>query len=182
MRSSENIDGEGITIEIIFGRKILSQIMTTYLPTLLICMVSFSTNYYKSQFFEALVAVNLTSLLVLTTLFISVSNALPKTSYVKMIDIWLIFALLIPYSEVVLHTVIAALRFDDEFKKTSTKVGTLVMDIISRTKQVEAMNKKYRDEKIANFLEYVTKYGIPVIYASFVILYFVAGYVISTLE
>ena len=36
-----------------------------------------------------------------TTLrFISVSNSLPKTSYVKMIDIWLLFNLIIPFAEV----------------------------------------------------------------------------------
>ena len=33
--------------------------------------------------------------------FISVSNALPKTSYVKMIDIWLLFNLTIPFAEVI---------------------------------------------------------------------------------
>ena len=35
--------------------------------------------------------------------FISVSNALPKTSYVKMIDLWLLFNLTIPFAEVCLH-------------------------------------------------------------------------------
>ena len=39
--------------------------------------------------------------------FISVSNALPKTSYVKMIDIWLLFNLTIPFAEVAIH-------FDDD--------------------------------------------------------------------
>ena len=48
--------------------------------------------------------VNLTSLLVLTTLFISVSQSLPPTAYVKMIDIWLIFAQMIPFVEVLLHS------------------------------------------------------------------------------
>ena len=33
-------------------------------------------------------------------MFISVSNNLPKTSYIKMVDIWLIFNLLIPFFEV----------------------------------------------------------------------------------
>ena len=36
-----------------------------------------------------------------STRFISVSNALPKTSYVKMIDIWLLFNLTIPFAEVI---------------------------------------------------------------------------------
>ena len=34
--------------------------------------------------------------------FISVANSLPKTSYVKMVDVWLIFNLIIPFVEV--HT------------------------------------------------------------------------------
>ena len=39
-------------------------------------------------------------------MFISVSNNLPKTSYIKMVDIWLIFNLLIPFFEVKSITVI----------------------------------------------------------------------------
>ena len=101
-------------VKIILGRRILNEILTTYLPTIIICVVSFSTNYFKAFFFEAIVTVNLTSLLVLTTLFISVSDSLPKTSYVKMIDIWLITVLCVPFFEVLLHTVIDAMREDDK--------------------------------------------------------------------
>ena len=54
-------------------------------------------------FFKAIVTVNLTALLVLTTLFISVSSALPSTAYVKMVDVWLIFAQLVPWVEVCLY-------------------------------------------------------------------------------
>lgn len=64
----------GISFQIVLGRRILSQILTTYLPTILICIICFSTNYFKAFFFEAIVTVNLTALLVLATMFISVSN------------------------------------------------------------------------------------------------------------
>ena len=43
-------------------------------------------------------------MLVLTTMFVSVSQSLPKTSYIKMVDIWLVFNLLIPFVEVLIHT------------------------------------------------------------------------------
>ena len=66
--------------------------MTIYLPTVLILCIVYATNFFKEFFFEAVVTVNLTALLVLTTLFISVSESLPPTAYVKMVDIWLIFA------------------------------------------------------------------------------------------
>jgi len=117
-----------VTVELTFGRRILSTILTTYLPTLyallshtyialiprssLICLVSFATNYFKGYFFEAIVTVNLTSLLVLTTLFISVSNSLPETSDLKMMDVWLIVCLFIPFAEVLLQTFIEAQRLN----------------------------------------------------------------------
>ena len=64
-------------------RRIINELLTTYLPTLLILIIVYSTNYFKEFFFEAVVSVNLTSLLVLTTLFISVSGSLPKATDLK---------------------------------------------------------------------------------------------------
>ncbi len=109
-----SLNREAIEVNIIFGRRVLATILTTYLPTGLLCIVCFSTNYFKAFFFEAIVTVNLTSLLVLTTLFISVFNSLPTTAYVKMIDIWLIFNLFVPFSEVLLHTLIDSLREEEK--------------------------------------------------------------------
>ena len=84
----------------IFTRRLLGTILTVYIPTLLLIIISHMTNYFKPFFFEAVVTVNLTVLLVLATMFISVSENLPKTSYIKMVDVWLIFNLMIPFFEV----------------------------------------------------------------------------------
>ncbi len=92
-----------VRADIRFGRRILSTVLSSYLPTFLICLVSFSTNYFKGFFFEAIVTVNLTSMLTLTTLFTSILNSLPKTANIKMMDIWLIFCLTIPFFEVLLQ-------------------------------------------------------------------------------
>ena len=62
------------------------------------------------KIFRAIVTVNLTSLLVLTTLFISVSSSLPQTAYIKMVDVWLIFAQVVPWIYVLLHTLIDWMR------------------------------------------------------------------------
>ena len=53
-------------------------------------------------------------MLVLTTMFINVSNSLPKTSYMKMVDAWLLFNLLYPFIVVLLHTYMDTLRNDDD--------------------------------------------------------------------
>ena len=85
------------TLQILFC---LGTVLTVYLPTFLLICISYVTNFFKPYFFEAVVAVNLTCMLVLATMFVSVSDSLPKTSYIKMIDVWLIVSLSIPFFEV----------------------------------------------------------------------------------
>ena len=75
------IDGiQMVKVEVVLGRRLLSIILTVYFPTLLLNLIGYSTNFFKAFFFEAIVTVNLTSMLVLVTMFISVSNNLPNTS------------------------------------------------------------------------------------------------------
>ena len=91
----------GIEMKITMKRKILSEMMTTYFPSLLLMMITFATTFFKPFFFEAALTVNLTNMLVMTTIFISVMEKLPLTSYPKMIDFWLIFCQLVPFAEVI---------------------------------------------------------------------------------
>ena len=51
---------------------------------------------------------------VLTTMFINVSNNLPTTSYMKMVDIWLLFNLILPFIVVLIHTYMDTLRNDED--------------------------------------------------------------------
>ena len=81
-------------------RKILSEMLTTFLPSFLLLMITFATTFFKPVYFEAALTVNLTNMLVMTTIFISVMERLPTTSYLKMIDFWLIFCQLVPFTEV----------------------------------------------------------------------------------
>ena len=109
----ESRQAKGVRISVTLGRRLLGTFLTVYFPTILLNVINHCTNFFKDFFFEAVVTVNLTSMLVLVTMFISVSNNLPKTSYIKMMDIWLIFNLLFPFLEVLVHTYMDHLR-DDE--------------------------------------------------------------------
>ena len=112
---------QAVTCKITLGRRLLGTILTVFFPTVIMNIVGHIANYFKPFFFEAVVSVNLTVMLVcrarytfpklcyilfkvLTTMFINISNQLPKTSYIKMMDVWLIFNLCLPFSEVLLHT------------------------------------------------------------------------------
>lgn len=48
----------------------------------------------------------LTALLVLATLFTQVSASLPKTSYFKMVDIWLLFCIMTIFLIIIFHAII----------------------------------------------------------------------------
>ena len=57
---------------------------------------------------------NLTTMLVMTTIFISKMEGLPPTSATKMIDYWLILCQLVPFAQVVLLTAKEFLREDEQ--------------------------------------------------------------------
>ena len=59
-------------------------------------------------------------------MFLSVNEGLPKTSYIKMVDIWLIFMLLLPFFEVLLHTYIDSLRGDEEEEREINHHGEIL--------------------------------------------------------
>ena len=92
---------DGIWMTMSLKRKIMSEMMTTYLPSFLLMMITYATTFFKPVYFEAALTVNLTNMLVMTTIFISVMERLPTTSYLKMIDYWLIFCQLVPFTEVI---------------------------------------------------------------------------------
>ena len=66
-------------------------------------------------------SVNLTTALVMTTIFISKMESLPNTSDIKMIDLWLILCQLVPFAQVVLLTAMEDLREEEQEKKKKEK-------------------------------------------------------------
>ena len=140
----------------------------------------------------------------LNTMFISVSNDLPKTSYIKMINIWLIFNLLFPFIEVLLHTYMDLLR-DEEDRNinhhgTTIKPGgddnessvikvnpvptTKSMDLVSRDEeiQVNALKRHYaalnQTKKNQRKLETCRRFAliyIPILAIFFVCVYWTVG-------
>ena len=85
-------------------------LFNTYVPTLCLMLICQATLYFKKEHFKTNVPVTITTMLVMYTLYMAVSNKLPPTSYIKMIDVYLIFSLMIPFVEVLLHTYMDSLR------------------------------------------------------------------------
>ena len=95
-----------VVMTMVLKRKIVTELLTTYLPTILLLLISFVTIFFDKHLFGDAIAVNLTIMLVMTTIFTSKIEELPPTSDMKMIDGWLIFSLVVPFLEVLLRTAI----------------------------------------------------------------------------
>ena len=68
---------KGISMIIVFKRMVTSELLTTYMPSLLLIFTTYATTFFKPFFFEAALSVNLTTMLVMTTIFISKMESLP---------------------------------------------------------------------------------------------------------
>ena len=103
-------NGKQVEMKIVLKRKNMTELLTTFLPTILNLLITFTSIFFDKELFGDALAVNLTIMLVMTTIFTSKIEKLPPTSDTKMIDIWLIGCLLVPFTEVVLRTIIEVLR------------------------------------------------------------------------
>ena len=101
-----------VIMSIVLKRKVATELLTTYLPTILLLLITFITVFFDKALFGDAIAVNLTIMLVMTTIFTSKIEELPPTSDMKMIDIWLIFCLIVPFLEVILRTAIECFTCD----------------------------------------------------------------------
>ena len=86
-----------IGVEIVLCRKLSFHIFNTYIPTLILTMICVFTLFIDFSHFEVSIMIALTSMLVTYTLYQSISEALPHTSYMKMIDVWLFGGLIFPF-------------------------------------------------------------------------------------
>ena len=141
---------KGVKMTIVLKRKIMNEMMTTYLPSVLLMLITYATTFFKPYFFEAALSVNLTTMLVMTTIFMTVMQMLPATAYIKMIDVFLIFGQLYPFAEVILLTIM-------EYHREGDGSGEVKTDGVSKEDIPKSGNKKnmdasgkVKDEKITD--------------------------------
>ena len=95
-------NGTAILFNVVFKRRLTNVALMTFLPSMLLIAISYSTSYFRlPNFFNTAITVNLTVMLTTTTLLISVVTRLAQTSYIKWIEYWLIFAQLVPFVQVI---------------------------------------------------------------------------------
>ena len=102
---------------------------------------------------------NITSMMVLTSIYLSVSASLPNTSMIKPIEEWLLFNLTYPFMVILVNIVMQSLE----------SVPTAKVDCMKRGKQVSSPGKKEKFLKLAHFS---ANFINPALYIGFCVVYF----------
>ena len=91
-------DGARLHLDIKLRRIVSYHLTNTYMPTMTLLIISIVTLQFDESKTEMSVGLSLTIMLVMYTLYQSISASLIKTAYLKMIDYWLLFCLLLPFA------------------------------------------------------------------------------------
>ena len=85
----------------------LSILLVTYLPTLLMNIINQATNYITGDSkYDLIITVNITSMVVLATIYLSVFTSLPSTAEIKPVEYWLLVSLAYPFLVIITNVVL----------------------------------------------------------------------------
>ncbi|XP_042216680.1 glutamate-gated chloride channel alpha-like [Homarus americanus] len=101
--SGDSMSSAVISVEL--RRRYIFFMTSTYFPTMLLLLIGYGTLYIRLQMFQVRSIMSLTTLLVLTSLYTQTAASLPKTSYLKAIDVWLLCCIIILVLIIVSHIV-----------------------------------------------------------------------------
>ena len=79
----------------------------TYLPTILMNLINQASNYITGDTrFDLVYTINITCMMVLASVYLSVSASLPTTSVIKPVEVWLLFNLAYPFLVILVNVLL----------------------------------------------------------------------------
>ncbi|XP_050732358.1 uncharacterized protein LOC127006450 [Eriocheir sinensis] len=98
--------GGEVGVRVRLGRRSTHFLLTSFLPTFLLLLLSYATLFLKLSHFLPRLFLSFSSLLLLSSLYTQVTADAPRTSYFSLLDVWYVFLLLLTSAVVLLHLLI----------------------------------------------------------------------------
>jgi hypothetical protein len=137
--SLEEFDG-GVRMVLMMERKSFREMLTTYVPSAMLILVTFATIFF--DFSDALAAL-MTIILVMQGIFTSKVETLPPSSDVKMLDLWLIGCFIYPFVEMILRTIIETIKSEKDKNNQNEEDADIETVTAAHTNQ-QSRRKKSR--------------------------------------
>lgn len=166
-------------------------IISIYLPTLLLILVSYATFFFNMDDFTDRIMVSVTALLVLSTFLSTASSSMARVSYFTLIDIWLSFCIVSVFVICISHTLLLLLlrngdrNGDDDDKDTKqesrqqwAKMCTPNMVLSVGSHKPTTPKKTPRKNRRYSVVDMALKILFPAALFIFLVVYFFIGLVI----
>ena len=102
----------GLIMKVTLSRNTKGIILVTYLPTILMNIINQATSYIKADdAYNLIITVNITCMMVLSSVYLSVSNSLPSTATIKPVEVWLLFNLAYPFLVIITNILLQVIFF-----------------------------------------------------------------------
>eukprot|EP00095_Tigriopus_kingsejongensis_P009466 maker-scaffold1140_size60066-snap-gene-0.4 protein:Tk09466 transcript:maker-scaffold1140_size60066-snap-gene-0.4-mRNA-1 annotation:"cys loop ligand gated ion channel subunit" len=98
-------------VRFVFRRRMEYHVTNTFLQTFILICIGYMSLHFDVDNFSDRIMVTLTTMLVIATITASIQQGLPKTSYYKLIDWWLLFSMNALVLTMCFHTGIAHLCY-----------------------------------------------------------------------
>ena len=118
--------------------------MVNYLPTILMNIINQLTNYIRGDSkYDLNVTVNITSMMVLASIYLSVSSSLPSSSTIKPVEVWLLFNLAYPFLVIFVNIILqVGIFWNDSYIQ-----NTIPLCRGSQNQYLEAEKERTRSRK-----------------------------------
>ncbi|XP_063600331.1 uncharacterized protein LOC134776511 [Penaeus indicus] len=143
-------------------------ITSTYVPTLIIVVIGYLVFFFPINNFNERIMVGLTGLLVEATFFSQVNSSIPNTSYMKLVDIWMVFCILILFQVVVSVVII---HYFCDMKTWPVRANLALVSSMKRTgEEQELRRKRTTSQQVNKMCQIITPVSIAVFLVVYIIL------------
>lgn len=156
--------GEYLVVEFELHRRQGMILLSTFLPSMMLLLVSWATLFVKLDALNVRAVMSLTTLLVLYTLATNTSRLLPATATVKLVDIWFLFIIIILFFNIMIHIFVTEGELRSLFR---------IANIPSRIVKVEPPPINVRTSNTIMFLRIYRVLLLPVIVLLFNIVFWI---------
>ena len=88
----------GLTCEFHLKRQTYHHVYMTFIPTFCILVMALASLFIDEVHFGSVIMVSMTCMLVLYTIYENITATMPVTAYMKLLDYWLIFNIMMPFA------------------------------------------------------------------------------------
>ena len=150
------------------NRNFTNQLIATFIPTFILLLLAYSTLFINIEHSSDRLMVTVTSLLVFAALLDSINQDLPKTSYIKFVDLWFVLHITGIFIMILYHIILDSITDEDNDDNA--------VRMFSSGEPLTAEKNKKKKICLKRFTKYninrMTIIVIPIVYLFFYAIYF----------